>query len=162
MSQFIAQRALALGARAESIPDVVPTGVSVAEVTPTPLPDEPTVLHVARLVEKKGTEYLIRALPSLKKLVPEVKLRIVGQGPLRAQLEGLADSLGVGDIVEFLGARKHGQVLDEIANSRVLCLPSVTSRSGDAEGLGQVLLEAGALARPVVKSLSGGIVDCNR
>ena len=90
---------------------------------------------------------------------PQAKLRILGDGPLRASLESTAKALEIGHAVQFAGAVPHAMVLDALSSSTVLCLPSVHARSGDEEGLGQVLLEAGAAERPVVATTNGGIVD---
>lgn len=112
-----------------------------------------TVVHVGRLVPKKGHEHLLRALAEL----PGVTLTCVGDGPLRPSLTSLAGTLGVLDRVRFAGPLPHAQTLGEIARAAVLCLPSTTGPTGDQEGLGQVLLEAGALGRPVVATRHGGI-----
>jgi glycosyltransferase involved in cell wall biosynthesis len=116
-----------------------------------------TIVHVGRLVEKKGHDHLLRAM----ELLPaDVRLTCVGDGPLRAALEARAAALGAR--VRFLGNLDNPGTLAEIARASVLCLPSVTARSGDQEGLGQVLLEAAVLGRPVVASHSGGIPSAVR
>ncbi|WP_432535595.1 glycosyltransferase [Kineococcus arenarius] len=122
-----------------------------------PAGDGRTVVHVARLVEKKGTEHLLRAVALLAARGSDVRLVCVGDGPLRGALERLAGELGIAGRVVFTGALANPDVLAHVAAASVLCLPSVTARSGDQEGLGQVLLEAGALGRPVVATAHGGI-----
>lgn len=158
VSDHIRSRAVQLGARPEQT-SVIGTGVDSSSIEFSRIPEEPTVLHVARLVEKKGTEYLISAFASVVKRVPEAKLRIVGEGPLRTALVAQVEELGLTASVSFLGMRPHSEVLQEVAAARLFCLPSVTARSGDQEGLGQVLLEAGASGRPVVATNHGGITD---
>ena len=118
-----------------------------------------TVVHVARLVEKKGTEHLVRAVALLTARGVDVRLVVVGDGPLRGALGSLTRELGVADRVEFAGALPNADVLRRVVEAAVLCLPSVTAGTGDQEGLGQVLLEAGALGRPVVATDHGGIPD---
>ncbi|WP_432510190.1 glycosyltransferase [Kineococcus sp. SYSU DK001] len=116
------------------------------------LPARPrTVVHVGRLVPKKGHADLFHAVAGL----PGVRLTCVGEGPLRASLTDLARRLRLD--VEFTGALDHAATLQRIATSAVLCLPSRTGPTGDQEGLGQVLLEAGAVGRPVVATRHGGI-----
>ena len=138
---------------------VIPTGVDTAALQPRALPVEPAVVHVARLVEKKGTADLLRAMAIVKNHVPEVRLTVVGDGPLREELRVLAEELGLARAVTFLGATRHAETIGHIGAARVLCAPSVTARSGDSEGLGQVLLEAGAMGKPVVATRHGGIPE---
>jgi glycosyltransferase involved in cell wall biosynthesis len=158
VSRHIADRAIALGAR-DSALTILHTGVDLAPFTPVARPEEPSILHVGRLVEKKGATYLLAAFARVLRSVPEARLRIIGDGPLRARLEDQALGLGIRHAVAFEGTVSHETVIQAIRDSSVLCLPSVTATSGDQEGLGQVLLEASASARPVVATKHGGIVD---
>ncbi|MEZ0166483.1 glycosyltransferase [Kineococcus sp. LSe6-4] len=121
------------------------TGLPAADPVPG------TVVHVGRLVPKKGHATLFRALAGM----PGVRVTCVGNGPLHAELTALARDLRLD--VEFTGTLDHAQTLRRIARSSLLCLPSTTGPTGDQEGLGQVLLEAGALGRPVVATQHGGI-----
>ncbi|MGY2745228.1 glycosyltransferase [Arthrobacter sp. UYCu723] len=158
VSEHIRNLAIQMGARPQNT-SVIGTGVDTSLIQFSDVPEAPVVLHVARLVEKKGTEYLIRAFGGVVKQIPEAKLRIVGAGPLENSLRALVARLRLESSVFFLGAQSHPVVLQELAAARLLCLPSVTAKSGDQEGLGQVLLEAGATGRPVVATEHGGIVD---
>ncbi|MGW8429548.1 glycosyltransferase [Curtobacterium citreum] len=158
VSNHIASRARKLGVR-DSRLTIIPTGVDTKQLQPTPIPSSATVVHVARLVEKKGTKYLIEAIAILNGRGLPVRLTIVGDGPLREDLTHLVRSLGIESLVSFVGAQRHVDALRFIEQSRVLCLPSITASTGDEEGLGQVILEAMALNRVVVASRSGGIVD---
>ena len=114
----------------------------------------PRVLFVGRLVEKKGCEYLIRAMKSLQGRVPEAELVVAGDGPQRGALERLAITLAVK--ARFLGSVPHEEVQRQLAQARVFCLPSVRAANGDAEGFGLVILEAQACGVPVVTSAVGG------
>lgn len=158
VSEHIRDLAVKLGAD-ESRVSVIGTGVQVDKIEATEPPDNATVVHVARLVEKKGTSYLIDAFTQIVKEVPTAQLRIIGEGPLESQLKAQAERLGLQASVKFLGVQPHDVVLSEIAEARIFCMPSVTAASGDQEGLGQVLLEAGASGRPVVATRHGGITD---
>lgn len=156
VSAYIRQRAVALGLDpARSV--LIPTGVDTERLTPTPVPDAPRIAHVARLVEKKGTAVLLDAVASLRRDGIAAELDVVGDGPLRGELEGRVRRLWLDEAVRFHGAQDHAFVLDVIRRARVLCQPSLTAASGDSEGLGQAVLEAGALGRPVVGSDHGGI-----
>jgi glycosyltransferase involved in cell wall biosynthesis len=119
----------------------------------------PVVLHVARLVEKKGTAYLLDAFASIARKHVDATLVVIGAGPLRAKLERRAADLGVAARVRWLGAVAHAEVRDWLQRAAVLCLPSCTAANGDAEGLPGVLLEAAASGVPVVATRHGGIPE---
>ena len=119
----------------------------------------PTIVHIARLVEKKGTRHLIAAFAQLRRKCPDAQLQIVGDGPLEGALRDQAQCLGVAGAVRFLGARPHAQALELLSRAWLLSLPSVTDRAGELEGLGMVLLEAAACAVPVVATWHNGIPE---
>lgn len=158
VSEHIRRRALEWGYPADRLV-VLPIGVDVDRIRPTPMTEAPRILHVARLVEKKGTADLLRAFAECRRAVPAAELVIVGEGPLREPLKALAAELGVADGVRFLGARPYAETLKQVGRARVLCLPSVTAASGDQEGLGMVFLEAAAAGKPVVGTDHGGIPE---
>ena len=114
---------------------------------------EPVVLFVGRLVEKKGCEYLIRAMSRVQETVPEAELMVIGRGPLRDGLEGLAAKML--RRYRFLGALPPGEVRAWMGRSSILSVPSVTASTGDAEGFGLVFAEAQATGLPVA-SFDGG------
>jgi glycosyltransferase involved in cell wall biosynthesis len=122
--------------------------------------EKPLILHVARLVEVKGTRYLLRAFATVARKYHRVRLLIIGDGPLRRQLHALAASLGMRDRVEFLGALPHGAVLSWMRRAAMLVLPGIRTATGREEGLGMVLLEAAATGLPIVGSRVGGIPEC--
>lgn len=159
VSEFIRRRVLALGFP-EPRTIVHYTGVDTTSIRPTlGRSAVPIILHVARLVEAKGTRDLIAAFAELVRRRPEAELHIVGEGPLEGELRAQADSLGVGTAVHFLGARPHAEVLKLISTCWVLASPSVTARSGESEGLPTVLLEAAACCVPVVGTWHNGIPE---
>lgn len=121
--------------------------------------DKDLIVHVARLVEKKGTSYLLKAFAKVRRHHPTVRLVIVGDGPLRDSLQLEAQSLGIGEAVQFLGVVGNAEVLTLVRQAAVQVVPSVTSVDGDTEGFGIVNLEAGAQGVPVVGFRSGGIVE---
>jgi glycosyltransferase involved in cell wall biosynthesis len=119
----------------------------------------PVILHVARLVEKKGTVYLLEAFARIAASHPDAELAIIGAGPLRASLERRAAELRIAARVRWLGALPHAEVAQWLKRAAVFCLPSCTAANGDAEGLGLVLLEAAASGVPVVATRHGGIPE---
>lgn len=158
VSEHIRRRAVAWGYPQDKVV-VLPIGVDTEAIRPTGTAEAPRILHVARLVEKKGTADLLRAFATVRGAVHDAELVIVGDGPLRAALGELAAELGVAGAVRFVGARPHEETLRLLSGSRLLCLPSVTAGSGDQEGLPTVVLEAGAGGKPVVGTNHGGIPE---
>jgi len=158
VSEYIRRRAIEWGYPAERTV-VLPIGVDTGVIKPVPFAETPRIVHVARLVEVKGTADLLRAFATVRRALPSAELVVVGDGPLRAQLGALATQLGVAAAVRFLGALPHAEVLAEIGAAQVLCLPSATAPNGAEEGLGLVLLEAAASGRPVVGTDHGGIPE---
>lgn len=114
--------------------------------------DQKVVLFVGRLAEKKGVTYLIEAMKEV-----DAKLVIVGDGPLRKQLEDQAKEQG--DKIEFLGAKTHDELKTIYASADVFVAPSVTAKDGDQEGVPTAIMEAMASGLPVVASASGGIEE---
>ena len=115
------------------------------------------MVFVGRLVEKKGCEYLIRAMASAAVELGDAELVIIGDGPLRASLETLAKETL--PRCRFLGVQTPAQVRGWLARARLFSVPSVEARSGDSEGLGMVFLEAQSMGVPVVSFRHGGISE---
>jgi lipopolysaccharide/colanic/teichoic acid biosynthesis glycosyltransferase len=133
--------------------EVIPFGL---DITPAPAPEAhasvtavrakvagPIALFVGRLVPYKGVDVFLRALEGIG-----VAAVIIGDGPLRGQLEGQAKSLGVGDRTWFLGHVDDDTVAAWYGACDVLVLPSVTR----AETFGLVQLEAMARGTPVIST----------
>jgi glycosyltransferase involved in cell wall biosynthesis len=158
VSEHIRRRAIAWGFPQDRL-TVLPIGVDVGLIQPTLPVEMPRIVHVARLVEKKGTSDLLRAFAVVKRALADAELVIVGDGPLRRQLHALAQELGVGGSVRFLGALGHAETLHQLSRSRLLCLPSVTAANGDQEGLPTVCFEAAAAGKPIVGTDHGGIPE---
>ena len=134
-------------------------GVDTKKFAPPPGPvrREPLVVFVGRLVEKKGCEYLIRAMAEAAADLGDAELVVIGDGPLRASLEALAGRTL--RRYRFLGVQSPGQIRDWLARARLFSMPSVEAKSGDSEGLGIVFLEAQSMGVPVVSFRHGGIPE---
>jgi phosphatidylinositol alpha-1,6-mannosyltransferase len=124
------------------------------------LVDRPVVVCVSRLVPRKGQDTLIRALPLIRRRVPDATLLIVSGGPHRPTLERLARETGVADHVRFTGSVPWARLPEFYAAGDVFAMPCRTRLGGlDVEGLGIVYLEASATGLPVVAGDSGGAPD---
>ena len=135
---------------------LLPHGVDLAHFHPTPLPFlEPLrILAVGRLVEKKGFHILLRAAARLKR---PFLLRIVGEGPERERLQSIIAEHGLAERVSLVGAKTHEELPDEYTNAHLLVVPSIVDRSGDRDGLPNVVLEAMACGRAVVATDAGAL-----
>ena len=111
--------------------------------------DGPVIGLGARLMEQKGVEYLLRAMPLLIARFPDLTLVVAGEGPLEQPLKRLAAELGIEDHVRFAGVRLDLAELLHVFD--LFVLPSIW------EGLPMVLLEALAAGCPIVASDVGGI-----
>lgn len=116
----------------------------------------PFLLFVGRLAEKKGVRYLIDAMPQVLLEFPSSTLVIVGDGPLRNQLERQAQRQGVGGNVRFVGALPREALPPYYATADVFVGPSIVAKGGDTESFGIVFAEAMASGCPVVGSDVGG------
>ena len=120
------------------------------------------VLAIGRLVVKKGFTYLIEALALLRKRGIPAECVIVGDGPLEAKLAKRAATLGISDEVAFTGTLPGDEVSGALGEAHVLAAPSVEPRSGDRDGIPNVVLEAMARGTPVVATDAGGLGEVVR
>ena len=118
------------------------------------------IVSIARLVEKKGIEYGIRAVARVAEATAGgVRYTIVGDGRLRPGLEESIRSLGLQDVVVLAGWRDRAAVRQYLAEADILLAPSVTSATGDEEGTPTAILEAMASGLPVVSTFHAGIPE---
>ena len=148
------------GVAAERV-TIIPSGVpldELARVTPSGVrarlgwsADTPVAVNVAALTREKGHALLLRAAAALRTSKPALRWVVAGEGPERGTLEQLAHELGVHDVVRFLG--HTDAVAPLLADATVVVSCSL------AEGLGSTLIDAMALARPIVATAVGGVPE---
>ena len=114
-------------------------------------PTAPVIGHVARLAQIKNQRLLLDSFALLRTALPNARLEIVGDGPLRAALQAHSDSLGLGDSVRFHG--ESDRVAEKLAICHIFCL------SSDSEGTPVSVLEALTAGRPVVATNVGGLAE---
>ena len=117
------------------------------------------ILFVGRLVEKKGLECLIKAIPGVIKELPQTRLFIIGRGPLEGKLKALTKELSLEKFVNFLGSMDHKQIVKYYTASDVVVIPSVIDFFGETEGMPAVLMESLAMGLPVIASSVSSIPD---
>ncbi len=117
------------------------------------------LLTVARMVEKKGLEYAIKAVSRVAQKYSNIEYNIIGDGILRRRLEKLIKELGIGDKVNLLGWKTQEELQKLFQEAHIFILTSVTAGDGDMEGQGLVLQEAQAVGLPVLSTLHNGIPE---
>ncbi|BCV25475.1 glycosyltransferase family 4 protein [Gelria sp. Kuro-4] len=159
ISEAVAAQVQAEGVDVRQI-EVVPNGIDVDEFARASgaavrlelgVGGRPLVGMVARLVPEKAPQDFIRAAALVKRRCPEAAFLLAGSGPAAGELKELASRLGLGSEFHFLGYRR-----DVAAVTAALDVAVLTSHR---EGLGLVLLEAMAAAKPVVATAVGGITE---
>ncbi|MBI5575798.1 MAG: glycosyltransferase family 4 protein [Deltaproteobacteria bacterium] len=117
------------------------------------------LVAVGRLVEQKGFVYLIKAVGILGARGIKTRLIIIGDGPLREELEREAAGIGEYAAVIFAGRVPHKETIATMKASDALVAPSVISANGDRDGIPNVVLEAMACGIPVVGTNVSGIPE---
>ena len=162
ISGYTRELALAHGARPTGVRLVAPgVDVPAGSLPVAGKQSRPTIVTVARLTDRyKGHDMVLRALRAVRDRVPDVQWLVVGDGPLRAELEGSARELGVGDCVSFLGSVSDADRDRLLAGSHVFVMPSRLPPGGvGGEGFGIVYLEAALRGVPAVAGRVAGAVD---
>ncbi len=117
------------------------------------------LLVVGRMVEKKGVADALHAVAGLIEAGHDARLTIIGDGPLRERLEQTRDALGLGERVAFLGWRKQDYIARAMREADILLAPSVTTESGDQEGIPVTIMEAMACGMIVLSTWHSGIPE---
>lgn len=117
------------------------------------------ILSVGRLVAFKGFEYLIEACEQLRQRSIQFRCEIVGDGPLRKNLQQHIDGLRLGSFISLAGALPQDCVLEKLRRCDIFSLASTTDEQGASDVFPTVILEAMASARPVVSTILAGIPE---
>ena len=142
--------------------EVIPFGVDTNFFKPINIKkaeDMFQILTVGYLIERKGFKYLIKSIKEVLKEHSNVRLKIVGSGPLEKQIKQLIKELKLEKNIEVIHNVSDDKLLELYNSSDLFVLPSVVDSQGNTEGLGVVLLEAMACKLPVIGSNIGGIPD---
>ena len=163
VSDYFARRLETLGCPRERT-IVLRTGIDLKLFAFRPRTPAPhlRLVSVGRLVEKKGIADALEMMARLPTLGINASYDIVGDGPLRPDLESLARTLGVADRVRFLGNRDQTSLPGLLAEAQVLVTPSVVARNGDQEGIPNVIKEGMAAGLLVLGTRHAGIPELIR
>ncbi|MGF1511847.1 MAG: glycosyltransferase family 4 protein [Myxococcota bacterium] len=123
------------------------------ERQPSPVPDRPVFVNIARFSSQKGLGILIDAMAKVVESRPDARLVLVGGGELEDSLRQQVAERGITDAVEFAGWATTEEVVFHLEQSRALVMSSF------GEGLPVVLMEALALGRPVISTLISGVPE---
>lgn len=156
-----ASRLRSVGPRSGTRVEVGYLGVDADRFRPARTRSEgpPSVVSVARLGPTKGLEILIDAAAELARSGRSFQVRILGDGPLRADLEARVDALGIGERVRFAGEVSREKVARTLTGATLFALPCVVVDGRRHDGLPVAILEAMAAALPVVTTPVGGIPE---
>jgi glycosyltransferase involved in cell wall biosynthesis len=133
------------------------------EFFPVPYPARanpvPRIISVGRLVAFKGFENLIDACGELARRGLDFTCEIIGDGPLRDDLQVTIDKLKLSPQIKLLGSLSQGAVIEKLRVADIFALASVTDRQGASDVFPTVIIEAMAAARPVVSTRLAGIPE---
>lgn len=139
----------AIGFRSSVIPNAIETAGTPDIVHVT----APRVLYIGRLADEKGPDVAIEAFAQVKRRIPDARLTVAGEGPMRADLERRARELGIHASIDFIGWVLPDRVMNVVNEHALLIMPS------RQDSFPLVALEAGAMARPVVATRVGGLPE---
>jgi glycosyltransferase involved in cell wall biosynthesis len=119
----------------------------------------PSVVFLGRLTEKKHPLALLEAFRIVAARIEGARLTIIGNGPMRAELERRIICYGLSGQVQCLGALERDDALKVLASHWIYAQHSVTASDGDQEGFGVSIAEAALLKLPVASTLHNGIPE---
>ena len=154
VSNHVAEAAVQAGLPVDRV-EVLPVGTNIVPLETSQ--DPQGIIFVGRLIEMKGARDLLQAVACLPNSLRDVRVTIVGDGPLRSELEQFAREKKLN--VDFTGWISSSKLPKLLAASQVFCAPSKTDGFGAQEGFGMVYLEAALQQLPCVAYSSGGVSD---
>jgi len=152
VSQAMKRTVVDLGVVPEKV-EVIPMGVDLKGLfTPDPHVQRKTdeLLFVGRLVEKKGVQFLLEAMPAVLEKHPTVRLILAGSGPMEQELRLQVQRLRISESVDFLGMVSQAKLPELYRKAALAIFPFVIAKSGDQEGFGLVQVEAMGCECPVI------------
>jgi glycosyltransferase involved in cell wall biosynthesis len=135
--------------------EVIPLGVEteIFKYAPPVKKDYFEILTVGYLLKRKGIQYLIEAMPFILREFKDVKLKIVGEGPFKAELMKLVKRLSLDDKVRFEGPVLRGELVKHYTNCDIYVQPSLS------ETFPSTIREAMSVGRPVITTRVGFVEE---
>ncbi|MBD2344566.1 glycosyltransferase [Anabaena subtropica] len=160
--EFFKNQAVALGCDANKI-HVHGSGIDCSKFffQSRYFPDD-GVIRIAttgRLVEKKGIEYVIKAIAKVVKNYPNIEYNIIGDGKLKESFEQLISELNISQNVKLLGWKQQKEIVEILDKCHIFLAPSVTAQDGNQDAPVNTLKEAMAMGLPVISTRHGGIPE---
>jgi glycosyltransferase involved in cell wall biosynthesis len=164
VSSAMQQQAVAMGLKAACDISVIPMGVDSCNtfIPPAPNVSRKGLLFVGRLVDKKGIEYLLQALPQVLASHPDQRLTVIGDGPLKQPLIELCTTLDISNQVTFTGPLTNRDIPRHLQSAAIAIFPSVVTDSGDQEGAPVAIMEALACGCATIAADYPGVRDIIR
>ncbi len=119
----------------------------------------PRIVSIGRLIEFKGFHHLIPACAELKRRKLPFECDIIGEGPLRPQLQAAIDAAGLGAEVRLTGSLPQEEVFARLRGCDIFTLPCIVDRNGTSDVFPTVILEAMASAKPIVSTTVAGVPE---
>ncbi len=143
---------LALKSKPNQKISIIFNGIDISEFKPSIKENSENfeVLCVSRLTRRKGIEYLISAFAKISDQFPKIKLKIIGEGDAKEELEAQTQQLNLNNKIEFSGRIAHENLPEIYAEASVFVLPSLN------EGMSNTMLEALATGLPIIATDTGG------
>ncbi len=148
-----------IGKHTEGKFNVIHCGVDIDTFQMIEAEKDNLIVTVGRFDEIKGFKYLIEACSILRDRSVDFRCEIVGEGPLRSDIESEIVRLDLAHLVKLLGAKNQEEVRQFIGKGTVFCLPSIKTEQGNMDGIPVVLMEAMALGTAVVSTKVSGIPE---
>jgi colanic acid/amylovoran biosynthesis glycosyltransferase len=161
VSKSLKEKAISLGCPENKI-IVHDVGIDINKFSPPKNPkkkDRVNILMCGRFVEKKGFAFGIKAFAQCLHKHRNIRLRIIGDGPLKIQLKNLIEKIGVGKFVTISGSKCHSKIAKAMQEADIFMMSYVTAKSGDSEGLPNVLKEAQAAGLPIISTFHAGVPE---
>ncbi len=117
------------------------------------------LLSVGRLIKRKNHLLILKSLKELKRSIPKLKYKIIGNGPEEDRLKNFVKKQGIEDIVSFMGEADENTLEKSYSNCDIFVLPTKFIYPNDIEGFGIVFIEANSFGKPVIGGRTGGVTE---